>query len=112
MTIKKMTFLLYLTIGIAIVQSMYEHIITSDFAHQIISTYFIIECIILGVAIFIGLKNKFGFALIALLTLTESILFLLNIPISPDEFLMVLIFCIRIYILIWILKRNRSQQRV
>ncbi|BFP40027.1 hypothetical protein FGF1_08720 [Flavobacteriaceae bacterium GF1] len=109
MTIKRAKFLLCLTVGLAAGQSIFDELVTTNGAHQILSAFFFIELAILGLTIFSGLKNKWTRILLTLLTFTETVLFFLNRPISPDELPMILIFAIRAYVFVGFFKKKESQ---
>ncbi|MBT1701034.1 hypothetical protein KK083_29345 [Fulvivirgaceae bacterium PWU4] len=98
--IKQLTMICYLTVILAALQSIFEELMTTDFAHRIFSTYFFIEVAILVVLLGIGLKNEWTRVILALFTFWEVVLFIQEKPISPDEVLMIIIFALRVYVLV------------
>lgn len=109
MRIKQATVLIYITTLLAVIQSVYLHIITTDYAHIILSTHFIIEAVILAVTIFIGLRRKQSRFILGILTLTEVVLFYHERPVSPDELPMIIIFVIRVYVFILLFGKTVNQ---
>src|SRR5688572_19876553 len=97
--IKHGTILIYGTILLAAGQSILLHLRTTDYGHKIISTYFIIEILILGVTIILGLKNKWTRIILVVLTIWETILFFKETPIGPDDILMMMTWSIRVYVI-------------
>src|SRR5688572_26689159 len=98
--IRRGTILIYGTILLAVAQSFLLHLITTDYAHKIVSTYFIIEILILGVVVIWGLKNKWTRIIFVVLTVWETILFFQDTPISPDYILMIIAWSIRVYVIV------------
>lgn len=107
--IKRGTVLIYITIFLAAGQSIFLHLVTTDYGHKIISTYFIIEILILGLTIFLGLKNKWTRTILIGLTICETVLFFQDVPISPDDLLMMIIWTIRIYVIVGLFSRTMNQ---
>jgi|GEM_PF-2289671 len=104
--INKATILTILTVVLAGLQSYMFHVGTTDYAHKILSVYFYIELFILLWAIFTGLRNKTFVAIYLLVFLFEAILFFIKEkPISPDNFVMVIVGILRIYIFYWLIKQ-------
>jgi hypothetical protein len=97
--IKSGTILLYGTILLAVGQSLLLHLGTTDYAHKIISTYFIIEILLLGVTVIGGLRNKWTRVILVVLTVVETVLFFQDTPISPDDTLMIVAWCVRVYVI-------------
>ena len=107
--IRQTTLLLYLTVGLATIQSLLMEFLTTDSGHHILSIYFFIEAVILGLIIFLGLQNKRTRVLIALLISVEAVFFFLDKPISPDELLMMIIFGTRVYLLTRLFTKKANQ---
>lgn len=97
--IKRGTILIYATLLLAVGQSILRHLGTTDHAHRINSIYFVVEILILGVTVIGGLKNKWTRVILIALTAFETILFFQDTPISPDEILMIITWCIRVYVI-------------
>ena len=104
--LRRGTIMIYGTVALALMQSIYLEIITSDYAHQMASPYFFIEIVVLVVMIAAGLKNKWTRIILSVLMLCEVVLFLQDSPVSPDELLMVIIFCLRAYVIIGLFGRT------
>lgn len=107
--IKRGTILIYVTLLLALGQSILLHLGTTDYAHRIVSTYFIIEILILGVTVIGGLKNKWTRVIFIALTTFETILFFQDTPISPDEILMIIVWCIRVYVIVGLFTGTMNQ---
>lgn len=97
--IKRGTILIFGTTLLAAGQSILLHLRTTDYAHKIVSTYFIIEILILGTMIILGLKNKWTRVILLFLTIWETVLFFQETPYSPDYILMMIIWCVRVYVI-------------
>lgn len=91
--------MIYGTLLLALAQSILLHLGTTDYAHRIISTYFFTEILILGATVIAGLKNKWTRVILMVLTAFETILFFQDTPISPNEILMIIAWCIRVYVI-------------
>ena len=91
--------MIYITILLSAGQSILLHLGTTDYGHKIFSTYFIIEILILGLMLLLGLRNKWTRIVLVGLTTFETVLFFRDTPISPDEFLMMIAWCIRVYVI-------------
>jgi hypothetical protein len=107
--IKRGAILIYGTLLLAMGQSILLHLGTTDYGHRIISTYFVIEILILGVTVIGGLKNKWTRVILIALTAFETILFFQDTPISPDEILMIMAWCIRVYVIAGLFTRTMNQ---
>ena len=107
--IRRSTFLIYLTVLLSGLNSIWFEIITSDYAHKIFSSYFFIEAAILALTIVVGLRNKWIRIFVGILTAAEVVLFFQDRPISPDESLMIIIFGLRVYILIALFSKPANQ---
>ena len=107
--IRRSTFLIYLTILLSGLNSIWFEIITSDYAHNILSYYFFIEAAILTLTIVIGLRSKWIRMFVGILTAAEVVLFFQDRPVSPDESLMIIIFGLRVYILIALFSKPANQ---
>ena len=101
--------MIYGTLLIAVGQSVLHNLGTTDYAHRIISTYFVIETLILGVIIIGGLKNKWTRVILVVLTALETILFFQDTPIRPDHVLMIIAWCIRVYVIAGLFTRTMNQ---
>ncbi len=102
----KASILTILTIGLAMLQTLWLHMITTDFAHEFFSVYFYIELAVFLLTIITGLRYKIALAIYLLFFLFESVWFFINErPISPDNSLMLIAGAIRIYIFIWLYKQ-------
>ena len=97
--IRRGTILIYGSLLLAVGQSTQLHLGTTDYAHRIFSIYFISETLILGVTAIGGLRNKWTRVILVLLTALETILFFQDTPISPDYILMIIAWCIRVYVI-------------
>ena len=107
--IKRGTIIIYLTIFLAIGQSIFEEIGTTDGGHVILSFYFVVETLILALTLFLGLKNRWTRVIIGILTICETILFIQDRPVSPHEILMITIFGLRVFVLIGLFSRDVRQ---
>lgn len=107
--IKRGTILLYGTVLLAAGQSIFLHLITTDYAHEIISTYFMIEILILGITIILGLRNKWARIMLVILTMWETILFFHDTPLSPDNIVMIVVWLIRAYVISGLFTRTMNQ---
>ncbi|HYG38310.1 MAG TPA: hypothetical protein VD908_06820 [Cytophagales bacterium] len=100
------TFLTIITVGLAGLQCYLLHIGTTDYAHNILSVYFIVELFILLLAIFTGFKNGIFPIIYFMAFLFEATWFFISEqPISPDNFIMIFIGALRIYIFYWLTKQ-------
>jgi hypothetical protein len=97
--IKRGTILIYGSLMLAAGQSILLHLGTTDYAHRIVSAYFVIEALILVVTVIAGLKNKWTRVVLVVLTALETILFFQDTPVSPDDILMIIVWCIRVYVI-------------
>lgn len=92
-----------LSIVLAVLQTLWEHAITTDYAHQYFSKYFYIECSILLITIVTGLRYRIAIVVYLLIFFFETVWFFMNeTPISPDHSLMLAAGAIRIYVLSWL----------
>lgn len=102
--LRKAKILVYITVALAALNSFWFEVITSDYAHEIFSKYFFVELVILLTTIFIGFETKWAKILFAFLELIEIWFFFLDASISPDETLMLIIFGLRVYIFVLLLR--------
>ena len=100
--------LIYATVLLAAGQSILLHLGTTDYGHKIISVYFVIEVLILGFTLFLGLKNRWTRMILVILTVWETILFFQD-PISPDNLLMIVIWILRVYVIVTLFGRTMNQ---
>jgi hypothetical protein len=107
--IKRGTIIIYLTIFLAIGQSIFEELGTTDGGHRILSIYFFIEAVTLGLTLLVGLKNSWTRVIIGALTICEIVLFIQDRPVSPDEILMIVIFGLRVFVLVGLFSRELNQ---
>ena len=107
--IQRGTIIIYGTILLAVGQSIFLEIVTTDYGHKIISSYFIIETLILGLTIILGLKNKWTRIILGILTICEAGFFLIDKPVSPDELLMIIIFGLRVYVIAGLFNMTMNQ---
>jgi hypothetical protein len=107
--IQRGTFIIYGTILLAFGQSILLEIGTTDNGHRIISIYFIIETLILGLMTIFGLRNKWTRIILGILTICETGLFLRDRPISPDELIMIIIFGLRVYVILGLFNGTMNQ---
>lgn len=106
------TLLTIVTVGLAAVQSYLMHIGTTDFAHNIFSFYFYAELLILLLAVATGLRNKTVAVIFLLIFVTEIVwFFIYDLPVSPHLFLMYIIGATRVYIIYWLFKRYRNNNK-
>jgi hypothetical protein len=96
--IKRATILIYVTVLLAAGQSILLHLGTSCNGHEVFSTYFMVEVLILALTVAVGLKNKWTRMIFVLLLSWETIIFFKDMPISPDGLLMIFIWGIRVYV--------------
>jgi hypothetical protein len=97
--ISRGTWIMLGTTLLAAGQSIYEELSTSDYAHVIVSRYFVVESIMLLLIVSMGLRNKWTRILLIAPVLYEAWLFFLDSPVSPHELLMVVIFGLRVYVI-------------
>jgi hypothetical protein len=103
--IKRGTILIYVTILLAAGQSFILHLGTTDYGHKTVSTYFIIEILILGLVIILGLKNRWTRIVLIGMIICETVLFFQDTPISPDDLLMTIIWVLRVYVIVGLFSR-------
>ena len=100
-----------MTVGVAAIQAYWFYLTNSEseYALEILITFFCFEIAILILTIIPGLKNKNTRNFLLGLTLIETVLFFLDAPIRPNELLMLLILLIRIYIVIGLFTKLAGQ---
>ncbi|MGE0638077.1 MAG: hypothetical protein AB7G44_13420 [Bacteroidia bacterium] len=104
------TLLTIVTVGLAGLQSYLLHIMTTDFAHKILSAYFFTELFILLLTLTTGLKTKRVATILLFAFAFEFVwFFAYDLPISPDHFLILVIGATRVYILYWLFKRQTAE---
>jgi hypothetical protein len=91
-------FILYITLILALGQSILEEVIATDYAHNVFSPYLFSEVAIMVVLLLWELKNRWILLVIFLITLFETVLFFFEGHISPDDLMMILIFGLRCYV--------------
>jgi hypothetical protein len=101
--IKRATILIYVTVLLAAGQSILLHLGTSCNGHEVFSTYFMVEVLILALTVAVGLKNKWTRMIFVLLLSWETIIFFKDMPISPDGLLMIFIWAVRVYVVAYCL---------
>ena len=100
------TILTLVTIGLAGIQAYLNHTMTTCYVHEYFSIYFFIELFVFLITIFSGLKRKAYVIIYLLVFLFESSWYFIHErPISSDDMLMQIVGVIRIYIIVWLLKR-------
>ena len=88
----------FLTILMAITQSLFFSYVTSDYAYDFFSIFFFIELLNLIVFYFFY-RRKWFWLFLLLSVIIEVIIFIRqDLPISPDEIFMILIVLLRFYI--------------
>jgi hypothetical protein len=107
--IQRGTIIIYATIFLAVGQSILLEIGTTDNGHKIVSIYFIIETLILGLVTIMGFRNRWMRIVLTILTIFETGLFLQDRPISPDELLMIIIFGLRVYVIFGLFNGTMNQ---
>ena len=100
---------MYVTVLLAIGQSVLSEIGTTDDGHTIVSAYFLIEALIIMLVMVPGFKNRWARVIIAVLTVCEMVLFIQDRPVSPDELLMIVIFALRVYVVVGLFRKPMSQ---
>jgi len=101
-----------ITVMLSGLQAIYSHNITTDYAHKFFSEYFYLELIIFLLAIFTGFKRYIYLILFMLFFIFEAVWFFINErPIGPDDLLMLIVGSIRIYVLVWLLKRLTANNK-
>lgn len=99
-------YVLLLTIALATFQAFYLNYITTDFSYNLFSIYFFTELSILILISFFYDKKRFPLALLLMVTLEITIFIKKELPLSPDEILMVLITVIRVYVVYKLYKKR------
>ena len=107
--VKRGAIIIYLTILFAIGQSIFEELGTTDGGHRILSIYFLIETLLLGLTLLVRLRNRWTRVMIGALIICEAILFIQDRPISPDEILMIVIFGVRVFVLVGLFSGEVNQ---
>ncbi|CAL2106956.1 membrane hypothetical protein [Tenacibaculum sp. 190524A02b] len=90
--------LFFLTVLMAITQSLFLSYITSDYAHEFFTIFFFIELLNL-IVFYFSYRRKWFWLFLLLSTIIEIVIFIKqDLPISPDEIFMILIVLLRLYI--------------
>lgn len=105
-------YLLIVTLVLALVQSIFLEFVMTDYAHDLFSKYFVLELSLLVLLVFGFNKKWFSFALSIILSIELFLFFLNDLPVSPDNGIMILIFCIRLYVIYRLLMTRTATDKL
>src|SRR5688572_22862385 len=91
-------FILYITLILALGQSILEEVLATDYAHNVFSPYLFSEVAIMVVLLLWELKSRWVMVVVALITSFEAILFFYEGHIRTDDLMMIIIFLLRSYV--------------